>query len=580
MTRLRAALAAVLLALAVPSFAQQVSLEEGVRAAGLWCFPLAADPRQFVYVPDTVRLARDDAGRPQFSFVRYVINAPRAGEASITAADGGGIVHFLVALEAPPPATLRAAEQELQRQRRDPQVVLRGPLVFREGRYTLVSSILNPSGGPPRVVMATGRAPVLEGNRLAFSFELDAPRATLLMQSLAMNTPDVSLVFDLTFDGLTAAYDAELTVDWAEVRKSSQFTAGASLYFVGADVERTVDDLRRTNAVRLRTSGASGPTQALVDVAYAKVMELLFRPVEPERVPEDQRGGLLKALAAALDPKNLSQLQRNVTGFGAHVGYQLKELKTEGTSVLSFNHRASVERHSLATFNIGAFYKQYGNDPNYFRAVNLSDAAFQQREVRVFVDGGLAKDFERHVNSVTVTLRKQHQDGETTVQEVVLDGRRIGQAGDLRMVYGWSGDHDRAAWLGYEYRTRWSFQGGGVYETEWSRASSAAVSLVAPYQIQTIAISGSGAALKAKKVRSVSVEVEYPFFGGPRRQQVVMRPEDEKEPAPIQIVRPLNAYEYGYVITWQLEGGRRLVAKGHDDLGVVFVDELPSSEGS
>jgi hypothetical protein len=220
--------------------------------------------------------------------------------------------------------------------------------------------------------------------------------------------------------------------------------------------------------------------------------------------------------------------------------------------VLSFNHRASVERHSLATFNIGAFYKQYGNDPNYFRAVNLSDAAFQQREVHLFVDGGLAKDFERHVNSVTVTLRKQHQDGETTVQEVVLDGRRIGQAGDLRMVYGWSGDHDRAAWLDYEYRTRWSFQGGGVYETEWSRASSAAVSLVAPYQIQTIAISGSGAALKAKKVRSV----------------------------PIQIVRPVNAYEYGYVITWQLEGGRRLVAKGHDDLGVVFVDELPSSEGS
>ena len=61
---------------------------------------------------------------------------------------------------------------------------------------------------------------------------------------------------------------------------------------------------------------------------------------------------------------------------------------------------------------------------------------------------------------------------------------------------------------------------------------------------------------------------------------MVVRAEDEKDPAPLQIIRPLNEYAYGYVITWQLEGGRRLVAKGRDDLGVVFVDEPPSLEGS
>jgi len=51
--------------------------------------------------------------------------------------------------------------------------------------------------------------------------------------------------------------------------------AGASLYFVGADVEKAIDELRRTNAVRLRTSGSSQPTQALVDAAYAKIMDLI-----------------------------------------------------------------------------------------------------------------------------------------------------------------------------------------------------------------------------------------------------------------------------------------------------------------
>ena len=580
MSRLRRALlaAAFLLAAGRPARAQQVSLEDGVRAGGLWCFPLASDPRQYVYLPDAVRLARDDAGRPQFSFVRYVMNAAGTGSDSVTSAGGGGIVHFLVMLETPPQA-VRAAEQALQRERSGGQVVLRGPLVFREGRYTLVSSILNPAGAPERKVMATGRAPVLEGNRLAFSFDLDPQRATLLMQSLAMSTPDVSLVFDMTFDGLTAAYDAELAVDWAQVRKSESFQAGATVYFVGADVERMVDELRRTSAVRLRSRGTSAPTQELLDTAYGRLMDLLFRPVEPERVPDKDRGGLLDALASLFDPKKASQAQRAFTGFGAHVGYQLKEIKSEGTSVLSFEHRASAERHSLITFNIGDVYRKFGRDPDYFRTVNLGDAAFQQREVRVSVDGGLAGDFERYVNTVTVTLRKQHQNGQSTVQEVVVDRQHLGRVGDLRMVYGWNGDDDRLAWLEYDYRTRWSFQGGGTYQTDWTRTDVPMIDVFAPYQRQTVRVIGNAAALKDKKVRSVAVEVEYPFFGGVRRQQVVLRPEDPAEPPAVQITLPLNQFEYGYVITWQLEGGRRLTTKGRDSSGVVLVDELPASEG-
>ena len=60
---------------------------------------------------------------------------------------------------------------------------------------------------------------------------------------------------------------------------------------------------------------------------------------------------------------------------------------------------------------------------------------------------------------------------------------------------------------------------------------------------------------------------------------MVLRPEDPAEPPPVQITLPLNQFEYGYVITWQLEGGRRLVSKGRDTSGIVFVDELPPSEG-
>ena len=43
--------------------------------------------------------------------------------------------------------------------------------------------------------------------------------------------------------------------------------------------------------------------EALLTTVYAKLLELLFRPVEPERVPDGQRGGLMDALNTMLDSR-------------------------------------------------------------------------------------------------------------------------------------------------------------------------------------------------------------------------------------------------------------------------------------
>lgn len=60
---------------------------------------------------------------------------------------------------------------------------------------------------------------VLQGSKIALSFELDPQRSKLLLESFKTNTPDVSIVFDLTFSGLLDAYNAKMTVDWAEVQE-------------------------------------------------------------------------------------------------------------------------------------------------------------------------------------------------------------------------------------------------------------------------------------------------------------------------------------------------------------------------
>jgi hypothetical protein len=86
---------------------------------------------------------------------------------------------------------------------------------------------------------------------------------------------------------------------------------------------------------------------------------------------------------------------------------------------------------------------------------------------------------------------------------------------------------------------------------------------------------GNGGALKQKQVRAVIVEVGYPFFGGRRQHQIVLRPDTPGEEPSVQLTLPLGDFTYDYSITWQLEGGQRLTTKGRDSSGIVFVDEIP-----
>jgi len=560
--------------------AQQISIDQGVQAAGLWCFPLVSEPKTYVYLPSTARLAADDGGRPQFSFVRYVASAAASGggQATVTAAGGGGIVHFLVLIETPE-SVVADALKALREKVKDNDVTLRGPIVFAEGRYSLVSSVLiAPDAPPERRLLATGRAPVLEGNRLAFSFDLSPDQATLLRQSLQMRTPDVSIVFDMTFTGLNDAYDAEMTIDWSEVRHTQSFSAGGSVYYVGADIEAGFDEMRRNNAIKLRSSGTDAAMEGLLNTVYSKLLELMFKPVEPEQVPDAQRGGMLDALNALVSNKGALS-SRKMTGFGLNVGYQLKDLRSSGFSTLDFNHRATVERHSFITFNIGNLYQKYGINSEFFRDIALDDPTFRQREVQVGVDGALLPEFDRYINGVTVTLRKRHQNGqEETPRELVLDRQAVQKTSSgFRLAYGWNGDDDRLGWLQYEYRTHWSFRGGGVYQTDWIAANAPMIDLFAPYERRVIQIVGNMDALKKQQVRAVVVDVDYPFFGERRHQTLIVRPDQPGDEPTIEITLPLGEQRYGYSITWQLEGNRRQTTRGDDAAGVIFIDELPGS---
>jgi hypothetical protein len=548
---------------------QSISMDQGVRAAGLWCFPLITNSREYVYLPGRGHLAEDEKGLPQFSLLRYVVNTPSTdgGSSSIVAASGGAILTLHLYYDTAP-EMIQAAEKALRENRRDNEIHLRGPIIFASGTYAIVSSILSETDKPERKLLLTGRAPVLEGNRLALSFNLNPQQASLLLQSLQSATPDVSLVFDLEFSGLSDAYDARLTIDWSEVRKSKSFRAGGNIYFISADVQGAFDDLFRNNAIHLETSGADASSEALLNTVYTRLLDLLFRPVEPDKLPPGSSGGIARAMDALLGSGS-----GGGSSFGIHAGFQLKELNSQGTSYLTFNHRQVVNRHSFVTFNVGNLYQRWGNDPRFFRTANLADPAFLQREVKVAVDGSLVSDFDRLVNYVTVVLKKHHEDGTETIRDVVIGKSQLTNP-PPSLVYGWSGDQDRLAWMGYEFMSTWSFRGGGSYSTPFARSSDSVLNLFAPYEHRVVQISAEPASLATRGVKAAAVEVIHKFFGQNKTARVIWRPSENLAEKTFELIQPSGIFDYEYSLTWMLENERRLIKRTHDSSGVIFLDDF------
>jgi hypothetical protein len=559
------------------SIAQQIQIDRGIRAAGLWCFPLLSDSLTYLYLPNNAFLSQNEAGKPQFSFMRYVDNtAPASGSANtITEAAGGAILHFLVEYNTSPDS-VAAAQQFLRDLLGVDDIKVRGPVIFEKGSYSLISSVLNPSNGQRSTsLLALGEAPVLEGSKIALSFELTPQKSKILLESFQMRTPDISLAFDFSFSGLTDAYQAELLIDWNEVHESKAFEAGGSLYFISAEVKTAFDKLRRDNAIKLTTYGEDDNMDALLNTVYDKLLNLLFAPVKPENVPEDKKGGMTDALSSITGAAKGLLSKGKSSSFSIHGGFQLKEMKSEGSSRLNFNSRSTITRHHFIVFNIGDVYQRYGQNEDYFKTVNIFDPDFSQREVHISVDGSLEPEFTKFINNVTVTLRKEHQGGDETIKELYVDKNTLTNAsGPLIMVYGSIKDTNRLKWLDYDYKTIWQFMKGGSYSTDWTSQSTSMINLFAPYERRVIDVIGDQAILKENGIRSVIVELSYNFFGEIRKSKLVIVTSEPVSDKFFEITQPLNEYEYNYSIKWIKQDGQQINKNFTDNAGIIFIDNL------
>ncbi len=261
--------------------AQQIIIDKPVKAGELTLFPEMGNENVYYYLPDKLRLATDENGKPQFSFMKYVENVRSApGEKDIREGLGGGIVHFVISLSVTPDQ-LSEAKNELRRI--DPEGVIKGPVIYSGGTVSVISSFANTKGDLTKQVVGIGNAPLIDGEKAAVSMELTKKGAKILWESFKTPTPDISFSFEMELKGFRAPKKAIIEADFDKIYKHHSFDVGATGNYgkimFGGEIELAFDELRRSGAIKITSMGSDADMDKLIETAYNKLTTMIFIPV-------------------------------------------------------------------------------------------------------------------------------------------------------------------------------------------------------------------------------------------------------------------------------------------------------------
>jgi hypothetical protein len=322
--------------------AQQILLDKPVKAGELTLFPDLNNESIYYYVPDKARIATDAAGTPQFSFLRYVENVRSgADQAEAREGEGGGILHALVTLGVTP-EQLADANRELQRVKAGARI--QGPVVFKSGRFGLVSSFTDTKGNLTKQVVGLGNAPLLDGEKAAVSMQLTKLGAKILWQSFEMPTPDISFHFEMDMSGFRSPKRATIDADWSKVYSHRSFGAGVATSFLAAEIKDTFDELRTTDAIKITQVGEDDKMDAVVATAYKMIQDRMFEPFGGTGTPS------ISSLAGSAggQPSLLDRATTRLKEAAADVKATNAEIRKENDATRARDDKARVEQGKAA----------------------------------------------------------------------------------------------------------------------------------------------------------------------------------------------------------------------------------------
>ncbi|MES9897752.1 MAG: hypothetical protein ABW148_01875 [Sedimenticola sp.] len=357
--------------------AAQVVIDRAVRAGDLTLFPAVDKPNEFYYVADKLQLDRRENNKPVFSFLRYV--NPAISESDGRSA-GGAVLHAVVKLGVPEDV-LDDARQALSQV--VPGGVLKGPVNFKSGTFSLVSSFADEQGDFTDKLVGTGKAPIFEGEKAAVSLRLTNKGADILMESFRRTAPDISFSFEMEMDGYLAPKQALLEANFDTIYKHKAFKAGVATPYLQAEIDTAFDDLQRSGAIKLTQVGSDEEMNKLISAAYEKISAMMFDKAETNGGTAikaltsstsssadllDKASKLLTASRTevrkdneAIEKRNDTQAVKNSAAAEARVSFERQNAKYENHKKRAANESARAQRYRDRIAELKASIKP--NDP-------------------------------------------------------------------------------------------------------------------------------------------------------------------------------------------------------------------------
>jgi len=415
MNRLMCFAAAGLLVFTASSQAQQVLIDKPVRAGELTLFPSHQDPDVYYYVIDKARLATDDSGRPQFSLLRYVRNVESgAGESDAETGEGGAIMHALVTLEVTQDQ-IREAQRELNRIRSGARI--EGPVVYRSGRFALISSFADENGELTERVLGVGNAPILDGQKAAISLLLTREGSRILWQSFHTPTPDISFSFEMELDGYRSPQQGVIEANFEQVYEHQAFNVGLASQYLAAEIRGAFEDLTRSGAIKVTQVGDDSKIEELLDIAYRKLTEAMFEPVS-------SNSPSLSSLSSAAGGQQ-SMLDRATT----MLSDSRQEARQENERIRRENREERERALRLREGNEG------GEDSATSTDEDGEDGDGQLRPARRYSQAEPADPDRRHADSDPLTVPQTQEEESVPAFAIVAsyEMKRIRQRGSWRI---------------------------------------------------------------------------------------------------------------------------------------------------
>ncbi len=485
----------------------------------------AGPEKRYYYLPPPPRVAADAEGRPQFLFMKFT--SDRTTEAGGVT---GGILHFLCEYGLTP-----AQEKELEKKLADK---IKGGKIMGAVRmeggegdstFRVISATMS-EGGFTEKLVASGKAPLLPGQKVAAAARLDAVGAVLIEESLKRPTSDVSIEFNLSYTAFMPAFDGSITFDWekfdANIDKwEVDFDSSKRKYWKNGHYQRdhtvTSDEIREMydfmcehEAIRIEwTEGIVDERLEVIRQAFFRFMETSFFEKQPLEIPDDEDESdeeMTSPDTGAVDTSN-----RRHTASYDFDRFMAKSEEAFVNKTINMRATLPVKVEYVTVGNIsGSWYREArGEYPELFAEVNVDDPFFQQRQVSFTLDLDAIEVFDDAINFVTVEVRKDRPTGRDFHTSFTMTKDEIAAHGTSKIVtYAKMRDDSPEV---FEYLVRWSLRGGVEWPSRpvWAKGQWEGVTLAPPVMPLNVEAEADLAELEELGFTRATVEVKYTQFG-------------------------------------------------------------------